>query len=229
MLTWTDCVELSELTEEEVDAIAQHEHIPEMIALEMGNYLIHTPSGEKRVKAMIRDDIALASRYGLDEMLFEHEPSGRLATLSRALHFWRRFSQPEAVRLRLALEALGRSSSSSARCCPRAATCCGPTSPTNWPSCRIACRPFPPNWRWRRSRRPTAGRQPKCLPSSTRCRWPAPRSPRCISPVCDRRRRPRSSGQDPAPEHARRHRPRLWRCSIRWPPGREGLVGRQAA
>jgi ubiquinone biosynthesis protein len=51
--------------------------------------------------------VAVSSRYGLDEMLFEHEPSGRLATISRALHFWRSFSQPEAVRLRLALEALG--------------------------------------------------------------------------------------------------------------------------
>ncbi|MDQ5945059.1 MAG: hypothetical protein QG619_478 [Pseudomonadota bacterium] len=64
MLTWNDCVELSELTEEEIDAIAQHEHIPEMIALEMGNYLIHTPAGEKRVKAMIRDDIRLAEEEG---------------------------------------------------------------------------------------------------------------------------------------------------------------------
>jgi ubiquinone biosynthesis protein len=51
--------------------------------------------------------LAVSSRYGLDEMLLEHEPSGRLATLSRLLHFWRRFSQPQAVRLRLALEALG--------------------------------------------------------------------------------------------------------------------------
>ena len=51
--------------------------------------------------------LAVSSRYGLDEMLLEHEPSGRLAMLSRLLHFWRRFSQPEAVRLRLALEALG--------------------------------------------------------------------------------------------------------------------------
>ena len=51
--------------------------------------------------------LAVSSRYGLDEMLLEHEPSGRLATISRALHFWRSFSQPEAVRLRLALEALG--------------------------------------------------------------------------------------------------------------------------
>ncbi|HEX5803250.1 MAG TPA: ubiquinone biosynthesis regulatory protein kinase UbiB [Azospira sp.] len=51
--------------------------------------------------------LAVSSRYGLDEMLLEHEPSGRLATLSRALHFWRRFDEPQAVRLRKALEALG--------------------------------------------------------------------------------------------------------------------------
>lgn len=51
--------------------------------------------------------LAVSSRYGLDEMVLEHEPSGRLAALSRALHFWRRFDQPQAVRLRLALEALG--------------------------------------------------------------------------------------------------------------------------
>ena len=67
MLTWNDCVELSELTEDEIDAIAQHEHIPEMIALEMGTYLIHTHSGEKRVKAMIRDDIRLAEEEGKTE------------------------------------------------------------------------------------------------------------------------------------------------------------------
>ena len=66
MLTWTDCVELSELTEDEIDAIAQHEHVPEMIALEMGNYLIHTHTGEKRVK-MIRDDIRLAEEEGRSE------------------------------------------------------------------------------------------------------------------------------------------------------------------
>lgn len=64
MLTWTDCVDLSELSEDEIDAIAQHEHVPEMIALEMGNYLIHTPAGERRVKAMIRDDIRLAESEG---------------------------------------------------------------------------------------------------------------------------------------------------------------------
>jgi len=31
MLTLQDCIELSELTEEEILAIAEHEHIPEMV------------------------------------------------------------------------------------------------------------------------------------------------------------------------------------------------------
>ena len=50
---------------------------------------------------------SIASRYGLDEMVLEHEPSGRLVRLSRTLQFWRDLSAPRAVRLRLALEALG--------------------------------------------------------------------------------------------------------------------------
>ena len=35
MLTWTDCVELSELSAEEIAAIARHEHLPEMVALDL--------------------------------------------------------------------------------------------------------------------------------------------------------------------------------------------------
>ena len=42
MLSYQDCVELSDLTEEEIEAIAEHEHLPEMAALEMGSYLVHT-------------------------------------------------------------------------------------------------------------------------------------------------------------------------------------------
>ena len=70
MLTIQDCIELSELTEEEILAIAQHEHIPEMAAVELGNYLVHTPDGEKRIKAMIADDLAAARHEGhLDRVL----------------------------------------------------------------------------------------------------------------------------------------------------------------
>jgi len=64
MLTIQDCIELSELTEAEILAIAEHEHIPEMVAIELGNYLIQTSSGEKRIKAMIADDLELARRAG---------------------------------------------------------------------------------------------------------------------------------------------------------------------
>lgn len=64
MLTLQDCIELSELTEEEILAIAEHEHIPEMVALELGNYLIHTESGERRIKRMIADDIKHAQDTG---------------------------------------------------------------------------------------------------------------------------------------------------------------------
>ena len=49
----------------------------------------------------------VASRFGLDQMVFEHEPTGRLVRLTNALQFWRQLNQPRAERLRLALEALG--------------------------------------------------------------------------------------------------------------------------
>jgi ubiquinone biosynthesis protein len=48
--------------------------------------------------------------FGLDELILEHEPSGRLkwlGTLAGAICFWRDLSAPRAERLRLALEALG--------------------------------------------------------------------------------------------------------------------------
>ena len=64
MLSLEDCLALCELTEEEVLAIAHHEHLPEIAAAELGNYLIRTPAGEKRIKSIIRDDIAEARAAG---------------------------------------------------------------------------------------------------------------------------------------------------------------------
>ena len=49
MLTREDCLALCELTEAEVAAIAEHEHVPAVIAMEMGQYLYHTPEGEARI------------------------------------------------------------------------------------------------------------------------------------------------------------------------------------
>ena len=63
-LTFEDCVGLCDLTEPEILAIAEHERIPAIAALELGNYLVHSADGEQRVKAMIRDDIAAAAGSG---------------------------------------------------------------------------------------------------------------------------------------------------------------------
>ena len=64
VLTLEDCIALSELTAEEVDAIAEHEHLPEIIAAELGNYLVHCADGTVRIRRMIGDDIATAQARG---------------------------------------------------------------------------------------------------------------------------------------------------------------------
>lgn len=64
MLSLEDCLGLCDLSEEEVLAIAHHEHIPEVAAVEMGNYLVHTPEGERRIRSIICDDIAEAAATG---------------------------------------------------------------------------------------------------------------------------------------------------------------------
>ena len=64
MLTLQDCLALCELSDDEVAAIAQHEHMPAIAALELGHYLVRTPAGELAIKDIIRDDIAAAARRG---------------------------------------------------------------------------------------------------------------------------------------------------------------------
>jgi hypothetical protein len=60
MITFEDCIGLCELSDDEVAAIAEHEHIPALAAAELGNYLLHTPDGGVRISEMIRDDIEAA-------------------------------------------------------------------------------------------------------------------------------------------------------------------------
>ena len=51
--------------------------------------------------------LGVAHRFGVDEMILEHEPSGRLAAFCRRCGLWRKFDEPRAVRLRRVLEELG--------------------------------------------------------------------------------------------------------------------------
>ena len=64
MLTMEDCIALSELTDDEIDAIAEHEHIPEIVAAELGAYLLTQADGEVRISRMIADDIENARKRG---------------------------------------------------------------------------------------------------------------------------------------------------------------------
>jgi hypothetical protein len=64
MLTLKDCIALCDLSEEEVDAIAEHEHIPTIIAAEMANYLCHSPAGVPMIRHFIVDDIRNAENRG---------------------------------------------------------------------------------------------------------------------------------------------------------------------
>jgi hypothetical protein len=60
MLSLVDCLAMSGLDEEEVAAIAEHEHLPLIIASELARYLSATPTGDPIIERMIRDDIAEA-------------------------------------------------------------------------------------------------------------------------------------------------------------------------
>lgn len=64
MLTFEDCLGFCQLSEEEVRAIAEHEHLPEIVALELGNYLMHGPDGELLVSHMFVEDVRAAERRG---------------------------------------------------------------------------------------------------------------------------------------------------------------------
>ncbi len=62
MLTFQDCIGLCDLTPEEIAAIAGHEHLPEIAALEFGNYLVHRPDGVPAIRRMILEDMEAAQR-----------------------------------------------------------------------------------------------------------------------------------------------------------------------
>ena len=53
MLTFEDCLDVGELTRDEVDAIAVHEHLPELVACEMGVALLRKPGGVQTIRRFI--------------------------------------------------------------------------------------------------------------------------------------------------------------------------------
>jgi hypothetical protein len=87
MITLEDCIALCDLTEEEILAIAEHEHLPEMAAVAYGQYLFSKKNGTKKICEMIVDDI----RDGQ-----HRNDRAHVQTLLHVLHHFLR-SHPEAV------------------------------------------------------------------------------------------------------------------------------------
>lgn len=57
MISMDDIIGLTDLEEDEIEAIAEHEHIPEVAAAALGDYLLHQANGASRVHEMIVEDI----------------------------------------------------------------------------------------------------------------------------------------------------------------------------
>jgi hypothetical protein len=64
MISLEDCIGLCGLDEEEVAAISEHEHIPEIAAAALASYLLKQPHGGEIIRTMIIDDIQQALNEG---------------------------------------------------------------------------------------------------------------------------------------------------------------------
>jgi hypothetical protein len=62
MISLEDCVALCGLTEEQVLAIAEHEHSPEIVATALAQYLLKREHGMEKIRDMIVDDIRRAQQ-----------------------------------------------------------------------------------------------------------------------------------------------------------------------
>lgn len=68
MISYEDCAAMCGLDLEEIEAIAEHEHVPEVAAAALGSYLLHKAGGEVEIRRMLVEDI----RAALAENRLEH-------------------------------------------------------------------------------------------------------------------------------------------------------------
>jgi hypothetical protein len=64
MITLEDCIAFCGLTEEEVLALAEHEHVPEIVAAALASQLMKQRHGPEKVRTMIVEDIRAALQRG---------------------------------------------------------------------------------------------------------------------------------------------------------------------
>lgn len=64
MISIEDCIAMCGLTRDEIEAIAEHEHVPEIVAASLGQYLLNRTRGCEAIRDMIIDDVRQAQARG---------------------------------------------------------------------------------------------------------------------------------------------------------------------
>jgi hypothetical protein len=60
MISLEDCIGLCGLSEAEVAAVAEHEHLPEIAATILARYMLASRDGPEKIRGMLIDDIRAA-------------------------------------------------------------------------------------------------------------------------------------------------------------------------
>jgi hypothetical protein len=64
MLTLQECRDFSDLSQEEVREIAEHEHLPEVLAAALGHALLKTPNGVDIILGYLLQNLERAAARG---------------------------------------------------------------------------------------------------------------------------------------------------------------------
>lgn len=90
MLSLQDVIDYCDLDEGEIEAVAEHEHLPLAVAAEMGEALLSTPEGVCRLHEMILDNIEHALECGqvghVEELACTYQHLQRTHPLDAGMH-----------------------------------------------------------------------------------------------------------------------------------------------
>jgi hypothetical protein len=64
MLTLEECLDCSELSREEVREIADHHHLPEVLAAALGHALLNSPTGLDTIRGYLLQNLEKATLQG---------------------------------------------------------------------------------------------------------------------------------------------------------------------
>jgi hypothetical protein len=69
ILTVQECVDMSELSNEAIRVIAEHEHMPEVVAAELGQELLKSTGGIAEIRRMLEKSVELAIQGGAEDKI----------------------------------------------------------------------------------------------------------------------------------------------------------------